>query len=84
MTENPCTLRADINALYVITPPHLREALLAVVNAAAAHSNDMNEVQYYTGHNDDTSAFIAEVSAQANAWLLTAEHLVRPKTTQNP
>lgn len=81
MSENFTTLRADINALYAVTPRHLREALLAVVNAAAAHSPDAYDVQHYTGCCPDTSEFVAEVSAQANAWLLNAEHLVRPRQT---
>jgi hypothetical protein len=71
MIENPCTLMADINAIYYSISPHLRNSLLRLIDSAAHHSVDPDDVRDYTGLSREVCEEVAETSAKANAWLMS-------------
>jgi hypothetical protein len=70
MIENPGSLQADINAIYYCIPHSLRQAFLTLIDAAAHHSVDPDDVRDYTGLSKGVCEEVAETSAKANAWLM--------------
>jgi hypothetical protein len=69
--ENLGLLEVDITAIYYSISPHLRQSVLRLIDAAAHHSVDPDDVRDYTGLSREVCEEVAETSAKANDWLMS-------------